>query len=121
VSSAGSRDWFPVDRGSSDALREVMVLEARIEFGEEVVDCDDGSSGSSGKSNGSLGSNMIESLVSFESHRGGSSTYLVVQRPASKAFIASCDLALDGTHERLAGHGHEDAVVAGGVIDEGVA
>ena len=35
--------------------------------------------------------------------------------------IESGDLALGCAHEELGGHGHEDAVVSGGVIAEGLA
>src|SRR5688572_24445228 len=84
------------------------------------------SSGRSGKSNSSIGWFMLDvlhgtlvrsgSVGDTASGRGvGPSEDLQVE-----LLVQSSDLALGCAHEQLPGHGDADAVVAGGVIDEGV-
>jgi len=43
------------------------------------------------------------------------------RRPAGRASHEGGDLALGCGHEGLGGHGHEDAIISGGVIAEGLA
>jgi len=102
-------------------LVEVVVLEASQELGEEAVDGDDRFIGQIGE---------VERIVQL-AH--GVTPVSVSSRAAAtrgrfrsgkhlqvELLIEGGDLALGGTHEQLTGHGDKDAVVPGGVIDEGV-
>jgi hypothetical protein len=99
-----------------------MVLEACQELGEEVVDRDNRLIRQIGEVE------RIERLAHGVASGSVSSCATAARgrfRPGKdlqvELFIERRNLALGGAHEQLSGHGDEDAVVAGGVIDEGVA
>ena len=103
-------------------LREVVVVEARQELGEEVVDRDHSLIRQIGEVERIVGlahggvSRSVSSCAPAACRRFRSGEHLQVE-----LFIERRDLALSGAHEQLTGHGDEDAVIAGGMIDEGMA
>src|SRR5690606_23786364 len=105
-------------------LREVMILEAPVKLLEEVVDGDDRLVGQLREVEGFGGfvhDRFLDNAASGSARRTSSRRRV---RPSKdlqvELFVEGGDLALSGTHEQLSGHGDEDAVVASGVIDEGL-